>query len=68
MWILLSVCLVADPGTCREERINFSVEPASAMVCMARSQSLIAEWHSVHPGWHVDRWRCTARGAAPDRA
>jgi hypothetical protein len=63
MFILLSVCLLASPGTCREERLSWSVEDIGGMACLVGAQQLIAQWHETHPDWRVDRWRCTSRGA-----
>jgi hypothetical protein len=60
--ILMSVCLLSSPANCHEERLNFAYENVSAMACMVRSQSAIAEWQEGHPDWHVTRWRCAAPG------
>ena len=59
MLILLSVCLMSQPGTCREERINWSYDGANAMACMVGAQQLIAQWHEAHQRWRVTSWRCT---------
>ena len=61
MLILLSVCLMTAPGTCREERIDWSFEGAGGMACMVRAQELIAQWHETHPRWKVAGWRCAQR-------
>jgi hypothetical protein len=63
MLILMSVCLLASPGSCREERLSFSFEEASAVTCMVRSQEKIAEWQQSHPDYRIDRWKCVPRGA-----
>jgi hypothetical protein len=62
MLILMSICLLADPRSCREERLSFSYEGGSFFACMVRSQEKIAEWQQSHPDYRVDRWRCMARG------
>lgn len=64
MLILMSVCLLANPADCREERLSFSFEEASFMACMVHSQQAIAEWQQAHPAWRVGRWRCVPRRAA----
>ena len=61
MHILLSICLLTSPGTCREEKIDWSLDGAGAMACMVRAQELIAQWHLAHPRWKVAGWRCTPR-------
>lgn len=65
MLILFSVCLIASPETCREERISFSFEGVSSTLCLAHSQEAIAQWQSQHPLWRVARWHCVARAQAP---
>ena len=65
MLILLSVCLISSPATCREERLSWSFEEASTMACMVRSQEAVAEWQVQHPDWKVDRWSCVARRNVP---
>jgi hypothetical protein len=66
MLILLSVCLLSQPASCREERLSFSFEEATAFACMIRSQEKIAEWQQSHPDYRVSRWRCVARARAPN--
>lgn len=65
MLILISICLLAAPTTCREERLDWSFEEASYTSCFIRSQEALAEWQAAHPLWRVTRWRCVARKAAP---
>lgn len=65
MLILLSICLIASPTTCREDRIDWSFESASAIACIAQSQGVIAQWQAEHPLWRVVRWRCVPRQSAP---
>ena len=64
MLILMSICLLADPTACREERLSFSFEEASGFACMVRSQEKIAEWQQSHPDYRIDRWKCVARRLA----
>ena len=65
MLILMSICLLASPQTCREERIPCSFAGASATACIVRSQEAIAEWQAGHPLWRVARWRCVSRDRVP---
>ena len=67
MLILMSICLLASPGDCREERLSFSFEDVSPITCVVRSQEKIAEWQQSHPDWRIDRWKCMARGAGGSR-
>lgn len=63
MLLLLSICLVGQPATCREDRISMSYEGTNPFVCLRNAQSTLAAWQSAHPEWHVERWRCAARGS-----
>ncbi len=65
MLILLSVCLIASPGTCREERMPWSIEDVNYFGCFAHSQEVVAQWQTEHPQWRVARWKCVARHAVP---
>jgi hypothetical protein len=65
MLLLLSICLVAQPATCREDRIEMSYEGSNPFICLRHSQSALATWQAAHPDWHVERWRCAARGSLP---
>lgn len=64
MELILSVCLIAAPATCREEAVNLGAEaPPLPMNCMIGAQPVIAEWSQSHPKWRVTRWRCGRPGA-----
>ena len=61
MVVLLFVCLMASPGTCREDHIDLSFEASSDKACLIQAQPVIAEWQARHSEWHVERWRCASR-------
>ncbi|MGU3360975.1 hypothetical protein ACLBWX_11630 [Methylobacterium sp. M6A4_1b] len=65
MLILLSICLLAQPSECREDKIDLSFEARSPTVCLRNSQSALAKWQEEHPEWHVTKWRCAVRGSQP---
>lgn len=62
MFIVMSICMLATPALCREERLNLSYEDSSPMACMLQSQPAMAQWSASHPDWRIDRWKCVARG------
>ncbi len=65
MELILSICLIANPGTCREEAVSVGAELRPAPVqCMIGAPPVIAEWSETHPKWKVTRWRCARPGAA----
>jgi hypothetical protein len=59
--IILSTCLVADPGVCREQEITLFRE-MSPMACAMKAPPHIAQWSEEHPEWHIVRWQCRAAG------
>jgi hypothetical protein len=60
--LVLTVCLVADPQTCRTEHHYFESR-GSLSQCMFLAQPEIAKWSQGHPRDRVVRWRC----AYPDK-
>jgi hypothetical protein len=54
--LVLTVCLLASPGSCREERSDFA--GASMVDCMMRGQFYAARWLAEHPAYSLTRWRC----------
>ncbi|MEZ0168485.1 hypothetical protein [Microvirga sp. TS319] len=63
MLVLMTICLLSAPQSCREERLTFSYEDASYMGCLVHAQSTLAEWQQSHPAWRINRWRCVPRNA-----
>lgn len=64
MELILSICMIANPGTCREEALSVSMA-SSAMPtqCMIGAAPIIAEWSGTHPKWKVLKWRCARPGS-----
>ncbi|MFT0860806.1 hypothetical protein [Ancylobacter sp. G4_0304] len=64
MELILSICLIANPGTCREEAVSVNLEqPQIPVQCMMGALPVIAEWSETHPKWKVTKWRCGRAGA-----
>jgi hypothetical protein len=55
--LVMTVCLVADPGKCRVETLSFE-RRGDLLVCMFLAQSEIAKWSEQHPALTVKRWKC----------
>ncbi|WP_461656618.1 hypothetical protein [Methylorubrum aminovorans] len=66
MFLLLSVCLIAQPAKCHEERINLSFDSPNTFICLRNSQSTLAAWQEEHPDYHVKSWRCAPKGSLPN--
>lgn len=59
MALILTVCSVASPGTCKE--VNLPLEwTGSSRQCVMAMPPYIAQWAGEHPQWSVTRWRCEA--------
>lgn len=54
--IVMTVCLQAGDGSCREERIEFDGSP---MACVIDAQPIVAEWGGDHPDWRIKSWTCS---------
>jgi hypothetical protein len=59
--IIISTCLLSDPGVCRDQTIPLDSE-ISAASCMMKAPPHVAKWSEEHPEWRVVRWRCGAPG------
>lgn len=58
--IIFTACLIALPGRCAEHSLSYS--EMNELQCMSASQSELAKWQDVHPGWRVTRWGCRRAG------
>ena len=61
MFVILTVCMIAAPKTCREERVQQSVEERPPISCIVNGESTIAEWQQHHPAWQIAKWKCVPR-------
>ena len=57
--IILSTCLISDPGVCRDQEIPLDSE-VSSVRCMMTAPPHVARWSQEHPEWRVVRWQCRA--------
>lgn len=53
--LVLTVCLLAAPTECREERRPFE---GGILFCAMAGQAVGVEWIATHPKWTLARWRC----------
>lgn len=58
--LILTICLLASPDSCREERVSTEARMGLPMECTAA----MAEWATQHPTWRVVKWRCGVREEA----
>lgn len=65
MLLLLSVCLIAQPSQCHDERIEITFDNPNPYICLRNSQSSLARWQVDHPAWTIRKWRCAAKGSIP---
>jgi hypothetical protein len=57
--IVISACLVSDPGVCRDYRIPLAIG-IDAKHCLRDAPPHFAPWAESHPGWRIARWRCAS--------
>ncbi|MBB3238449.1 hypothetical protein [Phyllobacterium endophyticum] len=55
--LVLTICLLSDPTSCREERLHFESR-GGLHNCMFLAPTEIAKWSGDHPKVKVVRWRC----------
>jgi hypothetical protein len=56
--LVMTVCLLASPGGCHEERLLLDVPK---MTCDIMGQMAVTEWRDAHPGYRVvPGYRCEA--------
>lgn len=54
--LVLVFCLMALPGSCREERPLMGEVPLAS--CLVQGQEYAQEWLADHPKWALWGWRC----------
>jgi hypothetical protein len=60
--LIVSVCLVQDPGRCKDVHLSFIADTVTPHQCMMNGQIEIAKWTEGHPNWRVMRWTCGRPG------
>ena len=60
--LLLAVCLIDNPATCKNVSLTYLAEALTPMQCMMRAEPEIAKWITDHPGWRTRRFTCRAAG------
>ena len=55
--LVLTICLLATPTACREERLHFE-SSGSLQKCMFLAPTQIVKWSEEHPAMRVARWKC----------
>ncbi len=61
--LVLTVCLLSNPGSCREEHLFFESR-GSLFQCMMLAPAQMAKWSAEHPAVRIARWTC----AFPDKS
>ncbi len=55
--LILAVCLIREPASCREEHLYFESH-GSLTHCMAEAIPTMAKWAGEHPQWRITRFHC----------
>jgi len=59
--LVLSVCLLSAPDTCKDVSLSYMGDQVSPQQCMYRGQITAAQWSAGHPEWRIAKWKCDAR-------
>jgi hypothetical protein len=55
--IVVTVCALAQPDQCEQQRLEFSWS-GSLKQCVMTAQPYIAQWIGEHPKWSVKSYHC----------
>jgi hypothetical protein len=58
--MIMTVCLLAEPKACHDERFKFVDPKISLLECMMGTAIMaeIMEWRRKHPEYRIDGWSC----------
>jgi hypothetical protein len=56
--LLISVCLIHQPATCKDVHLSYVAEALTPYACLMRAQPELARWAEAHPKWRIEKWRC----------
>jgi hypothetical protein len=64
--IILAVCLISSPTTCKEVQINVTPDYGASlqlpMYCARHGQLEAQKWIAEHPTWRIEKWACYPNG------
>lgn len=66
MTLFMTVCLIASPDRCKEERVMIAEHSVTPMQCMHASMPMIARWRGEHIAWRVVKWKCQTERPGKD--
>jgi hypothetical protein len=55
--IVITVCALAHPDQCEEQRLEFSSQ-FSLKQCVMSAQPYLAQWIGEHPKWTIKSYHC----------
>ncbi len=58
--ILVSACLISNPGTCQDVKLSYMSDRVTPQQCMMRGQIALSRWAAGHPKWKIAKWKCSA--------
>ena len=57
MELVLTVCAVAQPSACLDQRMLFD-QNSTPRQCMMSAPPFIARWAGQHRQWFIRSWKC----------
>ncbi|KUO55353.1 MAG: hypothetical protein APF80_05050 [Alphaproteobacteria bacterium BRH_c36] len=58
--LVLSVCLISAPATCKDVSLSYMGDQVTPQQCMFRGQITVAQWSAGNPQWRIAKWKCGA--------
>lgn len=58
--IIISACLVTDPGVCKDYSIPLELD-VDHMTCAMYAPAHFGQWADEHPGWTIRKWQCSSK-------
>lgn len=55
--LFLSVCLIANPDSCKELQFPLEYEPTPQQ-CIFEGQKVMSMWEEDHPGYRLVKYSC----------
>jgi len=59
IYLIVTVCMISSPETCRDHRLPFMAENVTPMECFRRGQVELVKFMQDKPNWRITKFRCS---------
>ena len=56
--LIVTVCSLTQPMSCRDQHLLFDWESATLRSCVMQAQPYLAQWAGEHPDLRIVRYHC----------